>query len=54
MPVGSVINKALENGLILINAGTDIIRFVPPLVITKKDVDQMIDILTESIDEVLS
>ena len=54
MPVGPVINKALEKGLILINAGTDIIRFVPPLVITKKDVDQMIDILTESIDEVLS
>ncbi len=54
MPVGPVINKALEKGLILINAGTDIIRFVPPLVITKEDVDQMIGILTESIDEVLS
>ena len=54
MPVGPVINKALEKGLILINAGTDIIRFVPPLVITKEDVDQMIGILTKSIDEVLS
>lgn len=54
MPVGPVINKALEKGLILINAGTDIIRFVPPLVITKEDVDQMIGILTQSIDEVLS
>lgn len=54
VPVGPVINKALEKGLILINAGTDIIRFVPPLVITKEDVDQMIGILTESIDEVLS
>ena len=49
-----MINKALEKGLILINAGTDIIRFVPPLVITKEDVDQMIAILTQSIDEVLS
>lgn len=54
MPVGPVINKALEKGLILINAGTNIIRFVPPLVITKEDVDQMIGILTESIDEALS
>ena len=54
MPVGPVINKALEKGLILINAGTDIIRFVPPLVITKEDVDQMIGILTESIEESLS
>ncbi len=54
VPVGPVINKALKKGLILINAGTDIIRFVPPLVITKEDVDQMIGILTQSIDEVLS
>lgn len=54
VPVGPVINKALEKGLILINAGTDIIRFVPPLVITKEDVDQMIGILMQSIDEVLS
>ncbi len=44
-PVGDIINKALEKGLILINAGTNIIRFVPPLVITKKDIDDMIEIL---------
>ena len=44
-PVGDVINMALSKGLILINAGTQIIRFVPPLVITKENVDDMIDIL---------
>jgi acetylornithine/N-succinyldiaminopimelate aminotransferase len=44
-PVAEVINKALENGLILINAGADIIRFVPPLIITKENVDDMISIL---------
>ena len=44
-PVAEVINKALEKGLILINAGSDIIRFVPPLVITKENVDDMISIL---------
>lgn len=44
-PVGEIINKALDNGLILINAGANIIRFVPALVITKEDVDQMISIL---------
>lgn len=44
-PVAPVINKALENGLILINAGTNILRFVPPLVIEKKHVDEMIEIL---------
>ncbi len=44
-PVADVINKALEKGLILINAGAEIIRFVPPLIITKEDVDDMITIL---------
>ena len=44
-PVAPVINAALENGLILINAGINIIRFVPPLVITDADVDEMIEIL---------
>lgn len=44
-PVGEIIAKALDEGLILINAGSNIIRFVPPLVIGKKDVDDMIAIL---------
>lgn len=46
-PVGEIINKALEKGLILINAGENIIRFLPPLVITKENVDEMLGILTE-------
>ena len=44
-PLGDIITKALERGLILINAGTNIIRFVPPLVINKNHVDEMITIL---------
>lgn len=51
-PVGPVVSKALENGLILISAGTNIIRFVPPLVITNEDVDKMIEILDKCIKEV--
>lgn len=46
-PVADIISKALEKGLVLINAGSNIIRFVPPLVITKDDVDKMADILNE-------
>ena len=49
-PVGEVINKALEKGLILINAGAEIIRFVPPLVITKENVDDMIEILDSCLE----
>lgn len=44
-PVGDVITKALDRGLILINAGANIIRFVPPLVISKENVDEMLGIL---------
>lgn len=44
-PVGEIITKALDKGLILINAGTSIIRFVPPLVITRENVDEMVEIL---------
>ncbi|MCQ2494506.1 MAG: aspartate aminotransferase family protein [Lachnospiraceae bacterium] len=49
-PVAPVINKALENGLILINAGANILRFVPPLVIEKADIDEMVAILDKCID----
>ncbi|MFQ9509606.1 MAG: aspartate aminotransferase family protein [Lachnospiraceae bacterium] len=45
VPPATIINKALEKGLILIAAGQNVIRFVPPLIINKKNVDQMIGIL---------
>lgn len=41
-PVGQIVAKALEEGLIVITAGSDVIRFVPPLIIEKKHVDEMI------------
>ncbi|MCI9464527.1 MAG: aspartate aminotransferase family protein [Lachnospiraceae bacterium] len=46
-PVRDIIDKAMAGGLILINAGSHIIRFVPPLVITKQHVDEMTGILRE-------
>ena len=46
-PVGDVIAKALERGLILINAGPSVLRFLPPLVIERKHVDEMVEILEE-------
>lgn len=44
-PVAPYINSALDKGLMLINAGQSIIRLVPPLIITKQNVDDMIDVL---------
>lgn len=43
-----VTKKALENGLIVITAGADVLRLLPPLVITKADVDEMILRLEQS------
>ncbi len=45
VPVGEVSRKALEKGLVLITAGADVIRFVPPLVIEEEHVDLMVQIL---------
>ncbi len=45
MPVNDIIHKAIEKGLLLINAGTNIIRFIPPLIVSKEDVDKMIEIV---------
>ena len=50
-PVGDIIAKAIEQGLVLINAGPQIIRFVPPLIIEKKHIDDMIEILDKCIAE---
>ena len=47
-PVGEIVLKAMENGLLVITAGTDVLRMVPPLVISKADVDEMIEKLEKS------
>ena len=44
-PVAPYVNSALDKGLMLINAGQSIIRLVPPLIITKQNVDDMIAVL---------
>lgn len=47
-PVGDIVKKALSNGLVILSAGTDVIRLVPPLVITREDIDEMIRLLEAS------
>lgn len=50
-PVKDIIKNAVEQGLILIAAGSNTIRFIPPLVISKSDIDEMIDILKKIIKD---
>ena len=48
-----VCNKALEKGLIVISAGSDVLRLVPPLVIEKSHVDEMISKLESVFSEII-
>ncbi len=50
-PVGPIVSRALlENQVVLIGAGTNVIRFVPPLVITEAEVDEMIGKLEKAVE----
>lgn len=51
LPAAGLISRALEQGLILINAGERVLRFLPPLIITKDQVDEMVEILEYCLEE---
>ncbi len=40
-----IVAKALENGLLLVGAGNNVVRFFPPFNVTKKEIDEGIEIL---------
>ncbi len=50
IPVGDVVRKALDEGLVVLSAGKDVLRMLPPLVITKEDVDEWEMKLTKVLD----
>ena len=51
VPVQSVIAKAMEKGLILISAGSNVIRFLPPLVVSCEQIDEMLEKLSTCLEE---
>lgn len=48
-PVAPIIARSIENGLLLVGAGKNVIRFVPPLIVSKNDVDIAISILENNL-----
>jgi 4-aminobutyrate aminotransferase len=48
----AVINRAFHNGLLLLSCGESTVRFMPPLVITREQVDEAIAILDRTLSEV--
>ena len=51
---GDIVKATLKRGLILIAAASNVIRFLPPLIVEKEQIDEMAAILRESIAEVVS
>ena len=50
MPAGPVVQKGYQHGLLLLNAGADVLRIVPPLIISKEEVDIALERLTVLLD----
>lgn len=51
VPVAPYINRALDKGLIIINGGERVLRFLPPLIIERHHVDEMIAILSACLED---
>lgn len=51
VPVAPYINRALDKGLIIINGGERVLRFLPPLIIERHHVDEMIATLSACLEE---
>lgn len=54
VPVGPVAKETIESGVILITAGTNVIRFVPPLIIKREHVDEMLEVFTSVLNKIES
>jgi acetylornithine/N-succinyldiaminopimelate aminotransferase len=52
MPVNAIIQAGYAHGLLLVNAGANVLRFVPPLIVTQSHVDDLIDKLTHILEKI--
>ncbi|MDF2842210.1 MAG: argD [Herbinix sp.] len=52
IPVKDIIPAAMQQGLIVISAGANVLRFVPPLIVEKEHIDQMIQILEDCLSKI--
>lgn len=50
-PIRGLVTICMENGLLLLGAGTNVMRFVPPLNINEKEVNQAVAIFKKSLQE---
>lgn len=53
VPVGNIVSKALETGLVVLSAGGNVLRLLPPLVMTEDGFDEMETLLEQVLDSVV-
>ena len=46
IPPADIVAQGYEHGLLLVNSGPDAIRFIPPLIVEKRHVDELVEKLT--------
>jgi predicted acetylornithine/succinylornithine family transaminase len=47
IPATDVVNAGFDAGFLLVNAGPDVVRFVPPLIVQKEHIDALINFLSD-------
>jgi 4-aminobutyrate aminotransferase len=50
----AVVTRAFHNGLLLLSCGASTVRFMPPLNVTRDEVDEAMALLRTSLDEALA
>ncbi|MGZ4163900.1 MAG: acetylornithine transaminase [Tumebacillaceae bacterium] len=53
-PVGPIINKCLEKGLLVLNAGDNVLRLLPPLIVSAENIHVAVQVLEEALQDVLA
>lgn len=51
VPAKKVVERLLEKGVVITGAGNNTLRFVPPLIVEKEDIDKLIAVLNEVLNE---
>lgn len=52
VPPGQVVQAAMDEGLLLVAAGTNVVRFVPPLIVTEAEIDSALSMLEAAVQKV--
>ena len=47
-----IVSKALENGLLLVGAGNNVVRFFPPFNVTNEEIDKAVSILEKVFEKI--